>query len=138
MLSKLGRIGHFTAPPRLLHGSCVIKKYAKTRQLDMDILLLIIHFQVRGIPHSRYMNSIWFIYSIGPGLPRSCDDIRSLPNGLEFSSGGVCSILEGFPQNYIVRLKHPRPYSFIIRVCQSALVGRYTDCRRFSQLITYI
>ena len=63
------------------------------------ILLLIILFQVHGIPHSRYKSSVCFVYSIGPGLPGSCDYLRSLPVGLEFSCRGVRSILKNFPQD---------------------------------------
>ena len=66
---------------------------------NKDILLLIIPFQVRDIPHSRYKSSIFFVYSIGPELPGSCDYIRSLPVGLEFSYRGVSSILKNFPQD---------------------------------------
>ena len=39
---------------------------------NKDILLLIIHFQDHGIPHSRYRSPICFVYSIvlGPPGPR--------------------------------------------------------------------
>ena len=53
-----------------------------------DILLLIIPFQVRGIPHSRYRGSIDFVYNIGPRFPEPCDYIRSLLVGLELSCVG--------------------------------------------------
>ena len=66
---------------------------------NKDILLLIIPFQVRGIPHSRYRSSICFVYSIGPELPGPCDYLRSLPVGLELSYRGVRSILKNIPQN---------------------------------------
>ena len=66
---------------------------------NKDILLLIIPFQVRGIPHSRYYSSICFVYSIGPGLLGLCDYIWSLLVGLEFSCRGVRSILKNFPQD---------------------------------------
>ena len=52
---------------------------------NKGILLLIIPFQVHGIPHSRYRSSICFVYSIGPVFPWLCDYVRSLPVRLEFS-----------------------------------------------------
>ena len=66
---------------------------------NKDILLLIIPFQVDGIPHSRYRSSICFLYRIGPGLPGSCDYVRSLLVRLEFSYRGVRSVLKKFPQD---------------------------------------
>ena len=66
---------------------------------NRDIVLLIIPFQVHGIPHSRYRSSICFVYNIGPGLPRPCDYVRSLPVRLELSCRGVRSILKNLPQD---------------------------------------
>ena len=66
---------------------------------NKNILLLIIHFQVHGIPHSRYRSSICFVYSIGPGLPGQCDYVWSLLVGLEFSCRGVRNILKNLPQD---------------------------------------
>ena len=82
-----------------------------------DILLLIISFQVRGIPHFRYRGSVGFVYSIGPGFPGSCDYIRSLPVGLELSCCRVRCVLKNSSQDEIARLEHPRPYSFVIKTC---------------------
>ena len=64
-----------------------------------NMLLLIIPSQVHGIPHSRYMGSICFIYNVGPGFTGSHHDIRSFSVGLEFACSGVCSIFENFPQD---------------------------------------
>ena len=105
---------------------------------NKDILLLIVPFQVHDIPHSRYRSSVCFVYSIGPGLPGSCDYVQSLPIGLEFSCRGVRSILKNFPQDQIARLEHPRLHSFVIRVFQAALVGHYSNCCSFQQLITCV
>ena len=66
---------------------------------NKDILLLIIPFQVHGIPHSRYRSSVYFVYSIGPELSGSCGYVRSLLVGLEFSYRGVRSILKNIPQD---------------------------------------
>ena len=102
------------------------------------IVLLIILLQVHDIPHSKYRSSVCFVYSIEPGLPGPCDYLRSLPVGLEFSCRGVRSILKNFPQDWIALLEHPRLHSFVIRVCQGVLVGRYLNCCCFSQLITCV
>ena len=68
---------------------------------NKDILLLIIPSQVRGIPHSRYRGSIFFIYSVRPDFTGLHHDIRSFLVGVEFPCSGVCSILENFPQDQI-------------------------------------
>ena len=102
---------------------------------NKDILLLIIPFQVHGIPHSWYRGSICFIYGVGTGFTSPHHDIRSFLVGLEFPCSGVCSILENFPQDQVARLKHSRLYPFVINVCQAAMVGRYADCRSFPRLI---
>ena len=135
-----GRIGKFPAPSGLLNLTLYNEAICENMRVgkNKDILLLIIHFQVRGIPHSWYRDSICFIYSVGPGFTGSHNDIRSFLVGLEFPGSGVCSILENFPQDQIAWLKLLRLYSSIIRVRQMALVGRYADCRGFLQLITYI
>ena len=91
---------------------------------NKDILLLIITFRVRGIPHSRYRSSICFVYSIGPKLPGPCDYIRSLPVGLEFCCREVRSILKNFPH---ARLDRPAGTPKASLVCYKSLpsgVGR--------------
>ena len=46
---------------------------------NKDTLLLIVPFEVHGIPHYRYRSSIRFVYSIGPGFLGPCDYLWSLP-----------------------------------------------------------
>ena len=140
MLSKLGRTGHFTASSGLLNLTLYNEEICEDMRVgkNKDILLLIIPFQVRGIPHSGYRGSVGFIYSVGPGFTCSLHDIRSFPVGLEFPCSGVCNILENFPQDQVAWLKHSRLYPSVIRVFQAKLVGRYADCRGFLQLITYV
>ena len=140
MLSRLGRIGHFTTPSGVLDWTLHNEKYAKTYESvkNNDMLLLIIPSQVHDIPHSRYRGSICFIYSVGPGFTGSRHDIRFFPVGLEFSCSGVCSIFENFPQDQIARPKHLRLNSSVIRVRQAALVGGYADCYGFPLLITHV
>ena len=98
-----GRIGQFIAPSGLLNLTLYNEEICEDMRVgkNKDILLLIIPFQVRDIPHSWYRGSICFIYSIGPGFISSHHDIRSFPVGLEFPGSGVCSILENFPQDQI-------------------------------------
>ena len=140
MLSRLGRIGHFTAPSGLLNLTLYNEKICEDMRVgqNKDILLLIISSQVHGIPHSRYRGSIFFINGVGPGFSGSRHDIRSFPVGLEFPCSGVCSILENFPQDQISRPKHLRLYPTVIRVRQAALVGCYEYCCGFPQLITQV
>ena len=119
-----GRIGQFFTPFRLLNLTLYNEEICEDMRVgkNKDILLLIIPFQVRGIPHSWYKGSIYFIYSVGPGFTCSHDDIRPFPVGLEFLGNGVRNILENFPQYQIARLKLSRLYPFVIRVRQAALV----------------
>ena len=135
-----GRIDQFTPSSGLLNLTLYNAEICEDMRVgkNKDILLLIIPFQVRGIPHSWYRGSICFIYNVGPSFTGSHHDIRSFLVGLEFPDSGVCSILKNFPQDQIARLKLSRLYPSVIRVRQAALVGRYADCRGFPQLITYV
>ena len=86
-------------PSGLLNLTLYNEKICKDMRVgkNKDIILLIIPSQVHGIPHSRYRDSIYFIYNVGLGFTGSRHDIRSFPVGLESPCIGVCSILENFP-----------------------------------------